>query len=181
MREISPSVDPITRTFAVRVTIVDPDAALHWGMTANVVLMSGDASDAVLLPLSSIYRKGDAAAVWIYDEKARIVRLRPIAVAQYREDGAVVNGVTSGEWIVTAGVQKLREGETVRPYEAGANRASSTSGVIANASIKSSKDKYRLQMPLLPRSTFRRIACERELSLGRYADATSASQHSACV
>ena len=62
-----------------------------------------------------------------------------------------------------------------------ANRASSTSGVIANASIKSSKDKYRLQMPLLPRSTFRRIACERELSLGRYADATSASQHSDCV
>ena len=118
--------------------IVDPDAALHWGMTANVVLMSGDASDAVLLPLSSIYRKGDAAAVWIYDEKARIVSLRPIAVAQYREDGAVVTGVTGGEWIVTAGVQKLREGETVRPYEAGANRASSTSPANTPASVPAS-------------------------------------------
>ena len=125
-------------TSAVRVTIVDPDAALHWGMTANVVLMSGDAPDAVLLPLSSIYRKGDAAAVWIYDEKARIVRLRPIAVAQYREDGAVVTGVTGGEWIVTAGVQKLREGETVRPYEAGANRASSTSPANTPASVPAS-------------------------------------------
>jgi RND family efflux transporter MFP subunit len=131
VREIAPAVDPVTRTFAVRVSIVDPDPALQWGMTANVVLAGGDASNAALLPLSSIYRKGDTAAVWIYDEKAHTVALRPVSVGQYRENGVIVTGVTGGEWIVTAGVQKLREGETVRPYEGSADTASNASPVRA--------------------------------------------------
>jgi multidrug efflux system membrane fusion protein len=117
VREISPAVDAITRTFAVRVTILDPDPALHWGMTANVVVAGGEVANAALVPLTSIYRKGDASAVWIYDEKSHTVRLRPVVVGQFREDGVIVTGgVASGEWIVTAGVHKLREGETVRPY-----------------------------------------------------------------
>jgi membrane fusion protein, multidrug efflux system len=118
VREISPAVDAITRTFAVRVAILDPDPALRLGMTANVVVAGGEATNAALVPLASIYRKGDATAVWIYDEKSRSVSLRPIVVGQFREDGVIVTGgVATGEWIVAAGVHKLREGETVRPYE----------------------------------------------------------------
>jgi membrane fusion protein, multidrug efflux system len=118
VREIAPAVDPVTRTFAVRVSILDSNSALHWGMTANVVLANGDAANVALLPLSSIYRKGDAAAVWVYDSRTRSVSLRPVVVGQYREDGVTVtSGIASGEWIVTAGVHKLREGEIVRPYE----------------------------------------------------------------
>src|SRR5439155_7377768 len=130
VREIAPAVDPVTRTFAVRVSIVDPDPAVQWGMTANVALPSGNAADAALLPLSSIYRQGDAAAGWVYDEKARTVSLRPIVVGQYREDGVMVTGgVRSGEWIVAAGVHKLREGETVRRYEGATDTASTVSPV----------------------------------------------------
>ena len=135
VREIAPAVDPVTRTFAVRVSIVDPDPALHWGMTANVVLAGGDASKAALLPLSSIYRKGDTAAVWVYDEKAHTVTLRPVAVGQYREDGVIVTGVTGGEWIVAAGVHKIREGEAVRPYEGSADTASNASPVRAPVTV----------------------------------------------
>jgi len=41
-----------------------------------------------------------------------------VTVGQYREDGVLVtSGIAPGEWVVTAGVHKLREGETVRPYE----------------------------------------------------------------
>jgi hypothetical protein len=36
-------------------------------------------------------------------------------------------------------------------------------------------------MPLFPRSTFRRIACDRGLSALRWLDATRASQHCICV
>lgn len=118
VREIAPAVDPITRTFAVRVSLLEPDAALQWGMTANVVLVNNETGAAAVVPLTAIYRKGDDAAVWIYDPTSRSVTLRPIGVAQYREDGVVVkDGLRDGEWIVTAGVHKLREGETVRPYD----------------------------------------------------------------
>lgn len=120
VREVSPAVDPVTRTFAVRVSIVDPDPALQWGMTANVGLVGDAGSAAALLPLPSVYHTPDGRpAVWIYDPAAGNVSLRPVMIAQYREDGVVIAaGIARGEWVVTAGANKLYEGQKVRPYEA---------------------------------------------------------------
>ena len=121
VREIAPAVDPVTRTFAVRASILERDPALQWGMTANVVVQGREPSDAALLPLTAIYRKDGNPAVWVYDPSSKKVGLRSITIAQYREDGVLVErGLAAGEWVVAAGVHKLREGETVRPYEGGA-------------------------------------------------------------
>lgn len=120
VREVAPAVDPVTRTFAVRVSILERDPALQWGMTANVAMTHREPGGTALLPLSSIYRKDGQPAVWIYDTQAQKVSLRPVTVGQYREDGVLVtSGVGGGEWIVAAGVHKLREGEVVRPFEGG--------------------------------------------------------------
>ncbi len=124
VREISPSVDPVTRTFAVRVAVLAPDAALQWGMTAMVGLIASGPADAALLPLTSLYRQDDQPAVWIYDPATRKVALRPVTIGQYREDGVIVtSGLANGDWVVTAGVHKLRPGQTVRPYEGGPRAA----------------------------------------------------------
>jgi len=124
VREISPSVDPATRTFAVRVAILAPDAALQWGMTATVGLVNAGPANAALLPLTSLYRQDDKPAVWIYDPATHQVALRPVTIGQYREDGVIVtSGLATGDWVVTAGVHKLRPGQTVRPYEGGARGA----------------------------------------------------------
>ncbi len=124
VREISPSVDPVTRTFAVRVAVLAPDAALQWGMTATVGLVAAGPANAALLPLTSLYRQDDQPAVWIYDPATHKVALRPVTIGQYREDGVIVtSGLASGDWVVTAGVHKLRPGQTVRPYEGGARAA----------------------------------------------------------
>lgn len=118
LREVSPSVDPVTRTFAVRVSMRETDPSVQLGMTANVGLVSPPAADAALLPLTSIYRKDGKPAVWRYDLGTRQVALVPVTVGQYREDGVVVtSGVANGDWIVAAGVHKLQPGQVVRPYE----------------------------------------------------------------
>lgn len=121
VREVAPAVDPVTRTFAVRVSILDPDPTVGWGMTANVVLREPSLAGAVFLPLSALYRQNGTPAIWIYDPKTHTVSLRAVTVGQFREDAVVVtSGVTEGEWVVGAGVNKLTPGQTVRPYDAGA-------------------------------------------------------------
>jgi RND family efflux transporter MFP subunit len=119
VREIAPSVDAVTRTFAVRVAVPDADASLGWGMTANVVVAGAGAAGSVLLPLTSVYHTPEGKpAVWIYDPGAQKVELRPVALGAYREDGVLVTtGVRDGEWVVAAGVNKLQAGQRVRPYE----------------------------------------------------------------
>ena len=121
VREVSPSVDAVTRTFAVRVAIANPDAALQWGMTANVGVLGDGAPNAAVLPSTSIYQHDGKPAVWRFDPATKQVNLTPVTIGQYREDGIVVtSGLREGDWIVAAGVHKLLPGQVVRPYESGA-------------------------------------------------------------
>jgi RND family efflux transporter MFP subunit len=120
VREIAPNADPATRTFATRIAIADPGPGVALGMTANVVL-TGRNGGGIVLPLTAIYRQGNDPAVWVLDAKANTVRLQPVTVAQYREDGAIVtSGLAGGEQVVAAGVNKLVEGQVVAPVAAGA-------------------------------------------------------------
>jgi multidrug efflux system membrane fusion protein len=118
VREIAPSVDATTRTFAVRVSMLDADAAVRWGMTANVMTQGEGAPGTVLLPLTSIYQKDGKAAVWVFDPTSKQVSLRNVELGMYLEDGVVVrSGLANGEWVVTAGVHKLAPGQVVRPLD----------------------------------------------------------------
>ncbi len=125
VREVAPAVDPVTRTFAVRVTVLAPDPVMQWGMTANVVVDGTANATTALLPPASIYHDAEGKpAVWIYDPAAKTVALRSVAIGQFREDGVVVtSGVANGEWVVAAGANKLRPGQIVRPYESAAGAA----------------------------------------------------------
>jgi len=126
VREVSPAVDPVTRTFAVRVSVIDAAPAMHWGMTANVAVVGASAAaESSLLPATSVYQAEDGRpAVWVYDPAAGKVALRPVAIAQFREDGVVVaSGLRAGEWIVASGANKLHEGQAVRPYEAAGRKS----------------------------------------------------------
>ncbi|WP_295608675.1 efflux RND transporter periplasmic adaptor subunit [uncultured Lamprocystis sp.] len=118
VREVSPAVDPVTRTFAVRVSVIDPTPAMQWGMTAKVVLADAGSGTASLLPSTALHQASDGRpALWVYDPAIGTVSLRPVAITQYREDGVVIAaGLTAGEWVVATGANKLHEGQQVRPY-----------------------------------------------------------------
>jgi RND family efflux transporter MFP subunit len=115
VREIAPNADPVTRTFAAKISVIDPDAAVQLGMTANVVLGDRPGADAMTIPLTALTQVDGKHAVWVVDPNTSTVNLRPVAIGAYREDGVVVrDGLKSGEVVVTAGVHKLLAGETVR-------------------------------------------------------------------
>ena len=115
IREVAGGADPTTRTYAVRVTAIDPPPQAQLGMTANVVFPQQPDASLVLLPLSALARDGAQPAVWIVDPKSSQVKLRPVGVGQYREDGVTITqGLQAGDIVVTAGVHKLRENQVVR-------------------------------------------------------------------
>ena len=115
IREIAPTADPATRTFAVKITVLEANGTVRLGMTANVALGDGAAAQAITLPLTALTQADGKPAVWVFDPLTSKVNLRPVVVGAYREDGVVVReGLRPGEIVVTVGVHKLLPDETVR-------------------------------------------------------------------
>jgi multidrug efflux system membrane fusion protein len=115
VREISPSADNVTRTYTVKVTVLDPDASVQLGMTANVILKGGARAEVARLPLTALFQKGNDPAVWVIDPKTQQVSLTPVQVGRYTQDYVtVVAGLNDGDRVVRAGVHKLNQGEKVR-------------------------------------------------------------------
>lgn len=118
LRELSPTADPVTRTYQARFTVRNPGPQVVLGMTATVHLAPTDAAPGYALPLSSLLRTGDRPAVWVVDRRTGALALTPVEVREYRHETVVLSGgVKPGQWVVTAGVQKLDPGLTVRPWE----------------------------------------------------------------
>lgn len=121
VREIGGGADPVTRTYAVRVSAPTAPQTAQLGMTASVLFNSAVDPTLVLLPLSALAREGANAAVWIVDPATSKVKLRAVSVGQFREDGVTVTaGLHPGDVVVTAGVHKLRADQQVRVAEASA-------------------------------------------------------------
>ena len=110
VREISPMADLASRTFTVKISLPDVKN-IQLGMTANVS-MREVSTGAIILPLSAIYHTGDAAQVWLVDGDK--VSLRKVAVTAFDDNNVQVRGLRSGDVVVVAGVNKLRDGQEVR-------------------------------------------------------------------
>jgi multidrug efflux system membrane fusion protein len=119
VREIAAAADAATRTYTVKVAIEDADEQLRWGMSANVGFPAGAGGQVIVLPMSALTQTDDNAgaepAVWIVGADGR-VKLVPVTVSRYAEEGVIVqSGLSGGETVVTAGVHKLLPGQQVKP------------------------------------------------------------------
>lgn len=117
LRELAPAADPVSRTYPARVALDKAGAQLALGMTARVRFGAIGNDGSFLVPLTAIFQQGNQSAVWVVAAD-RSVSLRPVKIAAYRDDGAVIGeGLAAGERIVSAGVHKLSTGEKVRIVE----------------------------------------------------------------
>ena len=123
LREISPVADPVTRTFAARVSLKDADPLLPLGMSATVRFPSGaPGATKLMVPLTAIFQQGNQPAVWRVGADST-VSLQAVSISAYTDAGAVVvGGLAGGEQIVAAGVNLLTAGEKVRISPAAANK-----------------------------------------------------------
>jgi RND family efflux transporter MFP subunit len=111
--EVSPIADPMTRTYRIRVALDTPPKELTIGATVvgDIEVLAGKS---VTVPAAAMTREDGLPAVYLVDRGTSTLTRRKINVARFESDRVVVSsGLNAGEWIVTAGVSKLRPGQRV--------------------------------------------------------------------
>ena len=118
MREIGGAADPVTRTYAVRVTLLELDEQIQLGMSAYAVFVVANEANTLAVPLSALYVRDKTTGVWKIAADGKVA-LKEVTVVQFRETSAIIKAAADslkpGDIIVAAGVHKLREGEVVKP------------------------------------------------------------------
>ena len=118
LRELSPSADPMTRTYPARFSVIEQPAFIGLGMTATLAFERPDSQAVAEVPLSAIFQRGTQPAVWVVDKESSTVALRSVTIARWRDEtAAIASGVKNGELIATAGVHKLEAGQKVKPMQ----------------------------------------------------------------
>ncbi len=113
LRELAPATDSVTRTYAARVSIREPDASLRLGMTASVHVTDVEGPSAIRLPLTAVHDTDGQPRVWVVN--AGSVAARPVTLGPVQNDQViVVGGLQAGETVVSAGVHMLVAGQKVK-------------------------------------------------------------------
>jgi RND family efflux transporter MFP subunit len=111
LREVGALADASSRTFAVRITVLDPPpGGLPLGATAAVRFARNVGAPVALLPSTALIDQDGKPAVWVLDPKAEHAALRQVQVAAILGDDlvAISAGLQPGEQVVTAGAHALR-------------------------------------------------------------------------
>lgn len=113
VREVSPSTDA-TRSFLVKISLLNPPEKLQLGVTADVNLPNAATGETSWLPASALFQQGKQTAIWVLGANQQ-VSIRPVEVIAYHENGITVHALPPGTQIIAAGVHKLSAGQTINP------------------------------------------------------------------
>lgn len=155
VREVAAVADPITRTYQIKVSLDDKDAASAPPLGATVYVVpqafARSGVDVIKLPTSALKQDGKTTAVWVLDTASMTVKSQPVVIATADGNEAVVSsGLTPGMKVVSAGVHVLQAGQKVTIYkdkekgkekdkESAASAATPASSAVTTTAIPAAK------------------------------------------
>lgn len=148
VREVAASADPVTRTFAVKLTL--PSGAVSaLGSTMRVLAPTRAAAQpgAWRLPTSALFQQGSGSAVWVLDSSSMTVRAQPVEVRSLDGNDVVLGGsLPRGLLVVSTGVHVLNAGQKVAIFkdkqaETPVHQASSAMNSVASMQHAASAQK----------------------------------------
>ena len=121
LKEVGTEASATTRTYPVTLIMDQPeDIKILAGMAGKTVRADIDvpeerAAVGFEVPVAATFVSDGKTHVWVIDEKAKTVSKREVTTGELTDFGIkILTGLDAGEWIATAGVNYLREGQQVR-------------------------------------------------------------------
>ena len=113
------SVDPTTGSVTLRAEFPNPDRKLLPGMFVHALLKEGTQQEAILVPQQAVTRDARGApSVWVVKADDS-VELREVETLRTVGNAWLIGkGINDGERVITEGVQRVRDGITVKPVAA---------------------------------------------------------------
>lgn len=118
------TVDPGTGSVGLRAVFDNPNGQLLPGMYVRAVLSQGVTSGGILIPQGAVQRdpKGNAMVTIVNAKGA--AETRPVTLGQIQGDKwLVTSGLSTGDKVITEGLQKVRPGAPIKPVPAGSKPA----------------------------------------------------------
>ncbi len=110
--EIVRQIDPLTRTFTVKISLSDALQSLRGGFYAKVRFPLGQTSR-LLIPESSLVKRGEMKGVYVVAQDS-VITLRLIRTGKKRDGKVeVLSGLESGERIIVNGLDRAIDGGKV--------------------------------------------------------------------
>lgn len=123
IREISPIADSLTKTYKVQVSVPQLPSSIKLGMTAKVFFpkhYSESKADEFIIPATALYQLNEKTQVWLVRDGKAV--LQDVKTAGYIGNNVrITKGLSKGDKLITAGLNKLVENQTVRLAEGGEN------------------------------------------------------------
>jgi membrane fusion protein (multidrug efflux system) len=108
--ELTPVVDPMTRTLGVKASVNNAKKILRPGMTARITINLGEQSNVIAIPRDALL---DGYLFVVSDSTAERRDVVPGLIGdKYAE---IISGLNDGERVVIVGQQRLAGGEKVMP------------------------------------------------------------------
>jgi membrane fusion protein (multidrug efflux system) len=123
---IDPQVDVNGRALALRARLPNTDMALRPGLFARVLVKGKQTREVVLVPESAIVPRGGESFVFRIDH-GKAVEVKVKLGERRGPEVEILEGLTPGTLVVTAGQLKLRNGVTVEIVNGGPEPAASKS------------------------------------------------------
>lgn len=125
IKEVGAEASRSTRTYPVTLLMEQPeDFKVLPGMAGRAIAdretVEAGKQLGIVVPISAIFSaaENNSSYVWVFDEQATTVSRREVVTGELSDHGVPVEeGLTPGEWVVTAGVSYLAAGQTVRLLE----------------------------------------------------------------
>ncbi|MCL2208732.1 MAG: efflux RND transporter periplasmic adaptor subunit [Treponema sp.] len=112
--EVSPVLDPVTRTIKIRLRFINLDPRIKAGMFATISLITNRKVDVPVIQRTSVISTYGSWIVFVVDED-NIARRREVTLGLDSEDYVeILGGVSVGENVVSAGQNFLSDGDPVR-------------------------------------------------------------------